>query len=291
MWWSDIAMLDFAAGILTMIYLADGASSRYYEGVNLAILGLVTINGFYVWHNALTSLVILGAYAIAALNNPLGWNPQQFFAANFFMGSTALIVVVITKFYSTQHFRAFLGQEELAVLYNQADRLAKIDDLTKVANRRHFFQIVSEKLEACRRENRFFYLVIFDIDHFKQINDTYGHSFGDQVITSIAQAVRNCIRPTDYMGRYGGDEFMIMIDQADKDAFYKRVESVKKAINQVHVFPSHGKLNEKIEISASVGAVKVDPKKHSDIKAIVSLADSALLEVKRTKRGKTLLVE
>ena len=300
-WFSDVAMLDIAAGIIAMIYISNGAPSQYYEGVNLAILGLFVINGFYPWHNLGTCLAILALYALAAFYNPTDWSLQRFLTANFFMGSTSLIMCVMTKLYSAQHMDGFIKNEELklseqklaesnqklAELYNRADKMARIDDLTQVYNRRHLMQILEAKVKISKELGGYFYLVIFDIDHFKHINDTYGHTVGDEVIRKVVELVNSQIRPTSYLGRYGGDEFMMIFDKAEKLTLIARLEGICQSIQEIDI--RHN--SERVAISISMGAVRVDPLKFPDITAVIAAADDVLLHIKRTGRGRVYVSE
>lgn len=290
-WVSAFCVTIMSGGVILMIYLTDGASSNYYAGVNLTLLALLIINAFSLWHSLLTCLVVIVLYVVAALGNRVGWDLMKFCFATYFMGSTAFFVILITKFYRDQHFNAFIRNEELKederkleVLYGMAEEKAKIDDLTKVYNRGYFFEILAAKINACRVRDSFFYLIIFDIDHFKEINDVYGHVFGDQVIATVARTVRDMMRLNSYVGRFGGDEFMLIVDKASTEEFLARLREVRQAI-QGREFFCEGK---PVKVSASFGAARWKPDM-MDEKKLIGLADNALLEVKRTHRGEIKL--
>ena len=290
-WTADLIALLLIGGICLMIYWADGATSHYHAGINLTLLGMAIVNGFYLWHNLVVCLIVLALYAVAVLASGTGWNGGVFFAACCFMSATGFFVVLMTQFYSSVHFKSFVQNEELkederklGVLYGIAEEKSKIDDLTKIYNRAYFFEILSAKIDVCKRTDSFFYLTIFDIDHFKHINDTYGHLFGDQVIAAVARTVQRVIRMDSYLGRFGGDEFMIIIDKATQEEFLSRLKKVRLAIQQMELL-YEGK---PVSISASFGAVRLDPVM-MDEKKLIGLADDALLEVKRSRRGEIKL--
>ena len=293
-WCSDVGIIVITAGVSLMIYFIEGASSRYYEGIYLTLLALPIVNSFYFWHNVGTCVLALLLYTVAAIGNRSGWNFTDFCYASYFIGSTGFLVVLMTKFYSSQHFNAFVRNEELKeserkleILYGMAEEKAKIDDLTKIYNRRYFFEILAEKIKTCEAQGSFFYLIIFDIDHFKEINDTYGHAFGDQVITAVAQTIKDTMRMNSYIGRYGGDEFMVIIDKATKEEFFHRTQMISNAIRNIS-FSYSGK---KVQLTASFGAARFDPDRMSNETKLIELADQALLGVKRTKRGEIKLAE
>ena len=290
-WLTNIAGIVSLSGILLIIYTADGAASHYYEGINLIILAMLIINSFYDWHHILVGIYLLSVYALACLHHPEHWNTIQFFYAEYMMGSTMFFVVLMTRFYSKQHSSTFLKNEELrlsqkqlAHLYHRANEMSKIDDLTKIWNRRYFFEVLTDKIRQCKEDKSFFYLVLCDVDHFKHINDTFGHGFGDQVIATLAQTANKHLRPHSYIGRYGGDEFMILINSAEKEAFLARMASLQQALKEMKL--SHQ--GKEVPISISFGALRVDPEKlkhkNQDVEQILSLADQALMELKRTDR-------
>jgi len=289
--WAIDFMAVFLVGTISgMIYLSDGSSSQYYAGINLVLLGMAVVNSFYVWHSLGVCLMTMSLYSLAAFTSASPWNVQNFFAAICFMSSTAMCLVLLTKFYSDKDRKAFLQNEKLKedekkleVLYGMAEEKSKIDDLTKIYNRGYFFEILAAKINACKNAGSFFYLIIFDIDRFKEINDTYGHVFGDQVIAAVAKTAQNVMRLNSYIGRYGGDEFMLIIDKATREEFLFRLQRIREAICSLELF-SDGK---PVSVSASFGAARWTPDMTE--KKLIELADGALLEVKRIQRGEIKL--
>lgn len=94
-------------------------------------------------------------------------------------------------------------------------QLATTDSLTGIFNRRHFLELAENELLRSRRTTRAFSIIMFDVDHFKRINDTYGHQAGDQVLKTITLACQRSLRQTDVIARYGGEEFIILLPEAD----------------------------------------------------------------------------
>ncbi len=307
-WIVDLGAIAVVSGMCYVVYKTEGASGKYYEGINQAMWAWLLANSFYYKHHIFVGGVTLALYTIAALANPAYWDLTKFVYSFTMIGITSFYVTLLSKFYESEFFYGFArnealkeserqlaeSNEKLSVLYQTADQMSKIDDLTKIYNRRYFLEVLTQKLRKYKQENTFFYLIIFDIDHFKEINDTYGHSVGDEVIRTVAQTVLQSLRANSYIGRYGGDEFMIIIDKADKDIFMKRIIEVKEAIQNAKL--AHGSVKlvsggKELKISVSVGALKVDPQKYDSVASIIELADSALLKVKQTKRGEINLIE
>lgn len=287
-WWIQIPIIVTTIGMCSMIYLSDGVNSHYYEGINLTILVMLIVNGFYFYPNLVGGLLMLICYSLAIIGHPSAWSLTKFTMANFFMCSTLLFVLLMTKFYSVQHFNEFVKSEKLresekklAELYSQAQERSKIDDLTKIYNRRYFFEILANKIKSCQASKTFFYLIMFDIDKFKNINDNYGHQFGDEVIMKLAETVRYKMRPNSYLGRYGGDEFLIIIDKATTEELFNRLNAIAQAIRNIDFRAGV----EKVRVSASFGVSKFDPSTDMNESALIERSDKALLEVKNLKRG------
>jgi diguanylate cyclase (GGDEF)-like protein len=290
-WTSDLIVTLLVAGICSMIYLTDGASSHYHAGINILLLGMAIANPFYFWHNMVTGLIALALYAAAVLACGVGWNGSLFFVSCFFIASSVMLVTIMTALYRSLHFQSFAQHEQLKederkleILYGMADEKSKIDDLTKIYNRRYFFEILAEKIKTCKAQNSFFFLIIFDIDHFKKINDGYGHIFGDQVISTVARVVRDMMRLKSYIGRFGGDEFMLIIDKATREELLMRLQDIRRSIRDLRFF-YEGK---KVSLSASFGAARWESGM-KDERKLIELADAALFDVKRTRRGEIKL--
>ncbi len=302
-WWCDAMSFLAAAAMCFMVYAADGSRGDYYQGLYAIFWTLFISNSYYPRHNAFVSVLILISYALAAIFsvNQSAWDVNHFFYALFMLAISGFFTVIMTKYYSSEHRRSFerneglqkkellLGEanRKLSILYSEAKEMSKIDSLTKIYNRGHFLEVLSEKIKACLEKSTYFYLVIFDIDHFKNINDTYGHTFGDEVILKVAQTVDNQLRPHSFIGRYGGDEFMFIIDHASIEALSARLETIRKAVVNLPLDFN----GTKITISASFGVAKIDPRKESDVTRVIQMADDALLEVKRTGRGQIRIIE
>ena len=126
---------------------------------------------------------------------------------------------------------------ENRILYD----LSTKDHLTKIFNRKKFDDIFSEELILANLSNKKLSLILLDIDHFKSINDTYGHDAGDKVLISLACLIQLYIRDSDIFARWGGEEFVILMPKADKTNALKKAELIRNAI-QIHTFDEVGHL-------------------------------------------------
>ncbi|MFY9079705.1 diguanylate cyclase [Aliarcobacter cryaerophilus] len=125
--------------------------------------------------------------------------------------------------------------------YKKMKDLASIDDLTKIYNRYYFFNILNQQLEKLKSDDKIFSLIMFDLDHFKNVNDTYGHDVGDYVLNETCRVVEKCLREDDTFARIGGEEFLISLPNTNiEDAFYI-AQRIRQNIEQ-HKFKDIPKL-------------------------------------------------
>jgi len=275
-WLGDFLIIFSAACIILMIYLSDGSSSHYYEGLHIVILGMLIMNSFYLRHSIICALAILAMYQFAVFANHQVFNQSNFYSANFFMISIDFLVIL----FSTQHRQAFLRQEQL-------DQLSKTDELTKTHNRRSFFDLLQNKIETSEKLHNYFYLAIFDVDHFKELNDKYGHSFGDLALTKVIEIVRKNIRNHDCLGRFGGDEFVLFLDIPDADMLMRRLTKISQEVTGLNLKQN----NQSVLVSISIGAARFVPGLKMTADELLEMADQQLLVIKKTNRGQIGIAE
>lgn len=155
----------------------------------------------------------------------------------------------------------------------EAERLASVDPLTGVSNRR----ITERRIERRIAEASPFFVMYLDLNGFKQINDTLGHPAGDDLLKQFASELRHSLRPTDMVGRFGGDEFVVVADGVAGDAA-KRVENVKRYVNGDYSLAS-GNGKTKVPISAAIGLAVWKP--GATAQQLLTAADQAMYEDKK----------
>jgi len=162
--------------------------------------------------------------------------------------------------------------------------LATTDELTSMWNRRRFTQATRNELERAHRYQQIFSFLMLDIDYFKSINDTYGHGAGDEVLRHIGHLIRQSLRQVDVPGRYGGEEFAVILPHTDSDSAYVTAERIRQCVENT---PAVYK-NIDIPFSVSIGvATYQDGIENED--EIYKMADDALYEAKRKGRNLTVV--
>jgi diguanylate cyclase (GGDEF)-like protein len=161
-----------------------------------------------------------------------------------------------------------------------AEKEAKTDILTGLYNRRAYYEISHMEFERLLRHHRTLSVIMFDVDHFKEINDTYGHDVGDQVLKSVATIVKGVIREYDYAFRMGGDEFLLLLPETNERQALFLAERIRKRV-------ANKKFTDKDNtffITASFGISQYNHIERS-MESIVKRADKALYEVKESGRN------
>jgi diguanylate cyclase (GGDEF)-like protein len=175
----------------------------------------------------------------------------------------------------------FLDITQLKLLQEKLELLATTDSLTGILNRRHFIELSEKEMSRAQRSGTPLSIAMIDIDHFKIINDTHGHTVGDLVIKELVALCKDDLRPYDLLGRIGGEEFAIMMVQCDLQKAFTVSERLRKRIVN-HVISADGK---DISIKISVGVAELSGDMES-FESIMNRADQALYVAKKLGRNR-----
>ena len=180
-----------------------------------------------------------------------------------------------------------LGQLALGLkrvsLYGQVQESAIHDGLTGLLVRRHFFERLEEEVgRASRRGTRLAFLMV-DLDYFKQVNDTYGHLVGDHVLREVARRIQASVRDLDLVGRYGGEEFGVVLPEAGRALGIQIADRIRQAIGGAAIFA----YDEKVQITVSIG-VALCPEDSSSADGLIEKADEAMYRAKAQGRNRTV---
>jgi diguanylate cyclase (GGDEF)-like protein len=172
---------------------------------------------------------------------------------------------------------------ENASLHETVERQAVTDELTGLANLRAFTSILDRELERSRRFETPLGLVMVDIDDFKQVNDSYGHQQGDEVLAQVAGVLRDLSRDLDAPARYGGEELAVVLPQTDADGAALLAERMREAVEALQIPRVRGRGT--LSVTASFGVASV-PDAAADPGGLIAAADAALYEAKRAGKNR-----
>lgn len=282
-------LLDSAASVLQEVLRADmvWAAMHYNEGlVPSAIVGdyreildletiwtrlkaadspVIPIKGAGRQHLALLmrrSDAELGMMVVSRDTEVSPWSDQE-------IGLLEDVVEVLTA--------AFGKAELIDTLY----RLSSNDELTGLMNRRAITDIVNRRLRHQARTGLSGSLVFIDLDNFKEVNDTLGHKVGDDTLKLVSMKMQSMIRPCDYAGRYGGDEFIIWLEDMDVDVAARKMQDLIDAMPDIRAQVG----GEDLALCASIGVCQSLPGVDLDFAALADVADGTLYDVKQAGKG------
>jgi two-component system cell cycle response regulator len=175
--------------------------------------------------------------------------------------------------------------EKLRHNYEQSLSMALTDSLTGVFNRRYVSAHLPRLLERSWESQKPVAILMFDIDHFKTVNDTYGHGVGDEVLREVANRTNRNLRNFDLVARYGGEEFIVVMPDTDRDAAYAVAERLRRRVGE-ETFSVSDQVGE-ITVTISIGVAVVDGMGDT-AEAILKRADDALYMAKRSGRNRTV---
>jgi two-component system cell cycle response regulator len=199
----------------------------------------------------------------------------------------------LTKPFDSEELRARLLvgerilnlQDDLIAAREELRFRATHDVLTGISNRGTVMDALRNELSRHVREQRSFGVILVDIDHFKNVNDTYGHLCGDEVLQAVSRRLKECVRPYDTVGRYGGEEFLVIASAADARGTLALAERIRSVLESKPVVTQAGE----VRITASLGAAIGTGAHGADPQTLLRLADMALYRAKEQGRNRTEL--
>jgi diguanylate cyclase (GGDEF)-like protein len=233
---------------------------------------------------ALKTLVFLGGAAAASyalrLAQALSGSESGTLAADVLVASGLIVVAAaMTMVYLALLFTYERTEDNLTAMQRKLRYLADIDVLTRIPNRRHFHELAAGALAGTDTEDAT--LLMFDIDHFKRINDVLGHATGDEALRQVSKCIRHCLRTRDIAGRLGGDEFAVLLPQTSVHDAMGVAQRIAVQLRDRQVAPVTAPL------SLSFGVVQLNPAE--SIEEALRRADQALYEAKRQGRSRAVV--
>jgi len=172
----------------------------------------------------------------------------------------------------------------LTLAYRELEELSTTDFLTGAFNRRYFMEIATTELKRHQRHGKNTSVLILDIDHFKEVNDTYGHSVGDQALRHLVRICRDNLREEDIFARYGGEEFCALLPETDASTAKEAAERLRYNIENTPM-----EFDEQLlHLSVSIGLSGIDARQETDIEPWLERADQALYRAKEQGRNRVV---
>ena len=219
------------------------------------------------------------------------FRPREVIIEPLLYRETVLGVVVLAKssvFVEEERTRLELFRKGLglslqnALVYDRLQRLAALDPLTGAYNRRFGLARLHEEFGRAVRINAPLGVLMFDLDHFKKVNDTYGHLAGDRVLSRITKIARSIMRDGDILVRYGGEEFLAILPAAAKDDAAQVAERLRRKVEDVQIMDG----DDAIRVTVSIGVAAYPDVDIAEEKQLVDLADKALYQAKESGRNR-----
>lgn len=171
----------------------------------------------------------------------------------------------------------------LLAVQNELEHQATHDVLTNLWNRGAILEALQKEIARSRRESKPLSVIMTDIDRFKQLNDSHGHQAGDLVLTEIASRLSSSLRSTEWVGRYGGEEFLIVVYPCDEDSALCLMERIRSNICSRSIVTNGGRIQATISLGAAVG----HNTRRIDAETFVRVADEALYQAKKSGRNRS----
>jgi diguanylate cyclase (GGDEF)-like protein len=298
--WAMILLLDqlgfsqaaFLAGILNSsafslvsTYLLGWTSGFYFTALLIVPIIFMNSNMRLLFKGILTSAII--ALLLAVFFFSWGQNAFWVLDINVLYGLSALNLAITTVILSiTVHFLHTTAADAEQALIHANKKLASLattDPVTNLVNRRIILSRIEQEKERMQRGGKPFALIMLDVDHFKNINDQYGHGAGDFVLVNLAELITVSIRKQDEVARWGGDEFLVLLPETDLEGGNTVAEKIRSRINTVPFYYR----DTLISVTATFGVGVCEP--NSGIGSVIRKADQALYQGKQSGRDRIIL--
>ncbi len=206
--------------------------------------------------------------------------PLQPISDNALLGVHLFNLTVVFTMFS---YLSFYYLSLVTAAHRKLGRMATTDSLTRLYNRRHMVHLAEKEIARWNRNPSNLAFLLLDIDHFKPLNDRYGHELGDRILSDISTVITNALREQDFVGRWGGEEFLAVLPETDCDQAFISAERVRKAVAET-IWECEGA---RLSVTISIGVSQYGT--NEDLKSVIARADKALYQGKSNGRNRVEL--
>lgn len=281
------SVLTVVQGVFAIIVIVSGyVICGRFRGATLSIL--VVMMSFCGFALSVRQSIALSAFSLLVLGGSIVWishadplgHPPLLELTQFVLACGMLVAVVfLTAQWNRLRGRLKSQKLELACAFQKIQLLASNDDLTRLPNRRYMNTVLGEEERRSDRSTRSMCLALIDIDHFKRINDAYGHAVGDEVLQAFATHLKDALRTEDVLARWGGEEFMLLLPDTTEEIALHVLARIQ---SQLCSITGEGDVGN-IVITFSGGLTAIGPEER--IADAVRRADSAMFQAKSEGRN------
>lgn len=285
LFFQNISLHFFSLTLVAMSYSIGTAS--FCAGLVLLgapVFGFILLDRKAVWGATITALIVLVGLSYATVYElipyaPVMIPPSDHASHLFWMNS-------LFFFAAPFFFPIILMADQMLIWWREREEkiryMSRTDALTGIHNRMSILGILDQEVARAERTNASLSMVILDLDHFKKVNDVWGHPTGDLVLKTAAKVLKHNIREIDALGRYGGEEFVIVLPGADPIEAQKIIERCRIKLSEAEIFSDNNTL---IKVTASFGLVSVNG--HTvESHTLIKTADEALYLAKHSGRNR-----
>lgn len=275
---------------LLSLYIIDIMNTLLFLAAVLLVLALIFVRklakqlpkgGTRNWWKILGGLIILficGYFSFYLMKLGTQYSSSEMLVPIiFFFGAIFVVLVCVLAYRTTCELKRIFILEQESIT----------DPLTGIFNRRHLDRRLQEEVLRCQRYNLLLAVLLVDIDHFKRVNDTWGHQVGDLVLKHVARLFIEVLRQTDMVARFGGEEFVILLPHTPEAESYRLAERLRKTVESTPLqFMSDGTLAE-IRLTISIGSACLQPDSDSAFD-LLERADKAMYRAKNEGRNRVV---
>jgi diguanylate cyclase (GGDEF)-like protein len=274
--------LDFDLVILSLlVFFSNGFESP----VLVMFIFYIMVGTFLIHHNKAIKNTITAMVLVVVI---FFTNEGLIFSTEKLTTMVAFNVILLFTYFISAYLSKNLrrNEDKIQDMLHKTQEMSVTDGLTNLYNQTHFFLLLRLQMKKSQRYQKSFSIIIFDVDHFKNYNDTNGHLKGSEVLKQMGDIMRRCFRSSDVLAKYGGDEFVIILPESDKVGAFLAADRLREVVEEE---PFEGREQQPLgKITLSLG-ISSYPEHGRNLEELLDHADKALYSAKKSGRNRTVI--